>query len=99
MSVVIWADLEIKPEEVDWVIGLLQAVLPNTRKSDGCLEAELLRSQENPNNLIIYQVFETREHYQAYMGALQAADDPDGVMNRYFNAFTRPAAVRYYDQL
>lgn len=99
MSVTIIADLAIKSEEVEWVISTLQAVLPNTRKSEGCLGAELHQNQDEPNNLIIVQEFATRQHYETYIEAAKGDGDPDGVMERYFASFERPAAVRYFDHL
>lgn len=99
MSVTVIADLAIKPEEVEWVITTLLSVLPNTRKAEGCLDAELQRNQDDPNNLLIVQEFETRDHYLAYLNSLGSEGDPDGVMERYFAAFERPAEIRYYDHL
>lgn len=99
MSVTVIADLVIKPEEVEWVTSTLQTVLPNTRKSEGCLGAELHQNQDDPNNLIIVQEFATRQHYDAYMEAVKRGGDPDGVMDRYFASFERPVVVRYFDHL
>ena len=99
MSVTVIANLAIKPEEVKWVIATLQSVLPGTRKAEGCLGAELQQNQDNPNNLLIVQEFETREHYLAYMNEVKGEGEPDPVLARYFAAFERPAEVRYYDHL
>lgn len=99
MSVTVFTDLVIKPEEVEWVISTLLFILPNTRKAEGCLGAELQQNQDDSNNLLIVQEFETREHYRAYMDASKSQGDPDGVMARYFASFERPAEVRYYDHL
>jgi len=99
MSVTVIANLAIKPEEVEWVIATLLSVLPNTRKAEGCLGAELRRNQDDPNNLLIVQDFETRGHYQAYMNAVKGEGEPDPVLARYFASFARPAEVRYYDHL
>lgn len=99
MSVTVMADLAIKPEEVEWVIAFLLSVLPNTRKAEGCLGAELQRNQDAPNKLLIVQEFETRDHYLAYMNLRRSEGDPDGVRERYLAAFERPANIRYYDHL
>lgn len=99
MSITVIADLVVKPEEVEWVISTLQSVLPNTRKAEGCLGAELQQNQDDPNNLLIVQEFETREHYLAYMNAVRSQGDPDGVRERYIASFERPAEIRYYDHL
>jgi len=98
MSVTIIADLEIKPEKTSWVITFLQAALPETRKSQGCISAELHRNQDDPNNLIIYQVFDTKEDYQVYMTASIGHGDQSSV-EEYFGSFERPAEVRYFDHL
>ena len=87
MSVTVITDLAIKPEEVEWVISTLLSILPNTRKAEGCLGAELQQNQDDSNNLLIVQEFETREHYRAYMDASKSQGDPDGMMARYFASF------------
>lgn len=99
MAVTVIADLSIAPDEVEWVVSTLLAVLPSTRNSDGCLGAELHQNQDDPKNLLIVQEFATREHYQAYMTAAQGQGDPDGVLERYFASFERPAVVRYFDHI
>lgn len=97
MGVTIIADLEIKPEKTSWVITFLQAALSRTRKSQGCISAELHRNQDDPNNLIIYQVFDTKEDYQAYMTAAKGHDQ--GRSEEYFRSFERPAEVRFFDHI
>ena len=99
MSVTVIADLAIKPEEVEWVIATLRSILPNTRKAAGCLGADLQQNQDEPNNLLIVQEFETRDHYLAYMNAVKGEGEPDPVLARYFASFARPAEVRYYNHL
>lgn len=99
MSVTVIANLAIKPEEVEWVISTLLSVLPNTRKAEGCLGAELKRNQDDPNNLLIVQEFETRDHYLAYMNSLRGEGEPDPERARYIASFERPAEIRFYDHL
>ena len=99
MSVTVIADLAIKPEEVNWVISTLLSVLRNTRKAEGCLSAELQRNQDDPNNLLIVQEYETREHYLDHMKSLKEEGEPDPVLARYFASFERPAEIGYYDHL
>ena len=99
MAVTIIGDLFIKPDELNWMISWLQRVLPNTRKAEGCLSAELHQNEDDVNNLIIVQEFTTREHYLAYMNGLAGREEPSGDLKRYFASFERPAIVRYFKHI
>lgn len=99
MSVTIIADLSVKPDELNWVISLLQGVLPDTRKAEGCLGADLRQNQDEPSNLIIVQEFATREHYRAYMETVKGAGEPSDEIKRYFASFKRPADVRFFQHI
>jgi quinol monooxygenase YgiN len=99
MAVTVIADLSIKPDRVKWVISFLQGVLPDTRKAEGCLGAELHQNQDDPNNLIIVQEFATREHYHSYMKDVTGGEEPSFTVKRYFASFERPAIPRYFDHI
>ena len=52
-----------KPDELE---ALLREELHHTRAYDGCEGLTIHRNTDDPNNLVMVEYWETREHYEKY---------------------------------
>lgn len=57
---------EIKNEKLAYVKTELMKILEPTRKEKGCLLYELHQDLDNPNILMFYEIWETREAWKAH---------------------------------
>ena len=95
MSINVILEVLAKPESIDELKSTLEAILPDTRKYDGCISVEVIVNQENPLNIVLLEVWESREQQEKYFqwrgetGALDAL----GAM------LSQPPNLRYFDGL
>lgn len=57
---------EIEQEHLELVKSELLKILEPTRKEEGCMLYELHEDIENPNILMFYEVWETKEHWMVH---------------------------------
>ena len=86
-------EVKAKPGTGDNLVSVFRQILPDTRSYDGCISLELIQNQDDPDVLIAYECWETREHYEKYFawrketGALDTLGPllVDAPNIRYFN--------------
>jgi quinol monooxygenase YgiN len=88
-------EVQIKPEALEQVKAGLKAALPDTRAYDGCLGVDCYANTEDPNNLIVIDVWESEKHYEKYM----AWRTETGFMEQMAAAFSAPPSFRHYERL
>ena len=66
MPVIVVLELKAKPGTGDNVVPFFKQILPDTRSYDGCISVEFIQNQDDPDTLIAYERWETREHYEKY---------------------------------
>lgn len=57
---------EVKDEKLAFVKNELMKILEPTRKENGCLLYELHQDLDDPNILMFYEIWETREAWKAH---------------------------------
>lgn len=67
MSVLAILNFKLKPENVDDLKNWFKNELQHTRAFDGCNELTVHRNQDDPNNLVIVESWESRSHYEKYL--------------------------------
>jgi quinol monooxygenase YgiN len=93
MSINVILEVQSKPETIEELKSTFEAILPDTRSYDGCISVEVIINQDDPLNVILLEVWETREHQEKYIqwraetGALEAL----GAM------LSQPASIRHFD--
>ena len=93
MAVTVILEVKAKPGTGDNLVSVFRQILPDTRSYDGCISLELIQNQDDPDVLIAYEWWETREHYEKYFawrketGALDTLGPllVDAPNIRYFN--------------
>ena len=93
MAVTVILEVKAKPGTGDNLVSVFRQILPDTRSYDGCSRLELIQNQDDPDVLIAYECWETREHYEKYFawrketGALDTLGSllVDAPNIRYFN--------------
>ena len=66
MAVTVILEVKAKPGTGDNLVSVFRQILPDTRSYDGCISLELIQNQDDPDVLIAYECWETREHYEKY---------------------------------
>jgi quinol monooxygenase YgiN len=71
----------------------LQSMLGDTRARQGAEMIEMVVNQDNPDHIIVYEKWATKEDHQAYMGWRQERGDLDALGG----FVSEPPAVTYFD--
>ncbi|SVE27926.1 uncharacterized protein METZ01_LOCUS480780 [marine metagenome] len=66
MSTIVVLEVKAKPGTGDSLVALFKEILPDTRSYDGCISLDFIQNQDDPDTLIAYEAWETREHYEKY---------------------------------
>lgn len=95
MSVNVLLEVQSNLENIDELKATFKAILPDTRAYDGCINVQVIGNQDDPLNLILVETWETRQHYEKYLGwrGETGALDALGAM------LSQPPSIRYYDDL
>lgn len=95
MSIKVFLEVDAKPECIEELKQTLAAILPDTRAYDGCLGAEVKGNQDDELNLIVFESWETRAKYEAYL----AWRTETGAVDALVAMLSGPPSIRYYDNL
>jgi quinol monooxygenase YgiN len=95
MSTMVLLEMQVKPEAVNEVKTLLKQLLPDTRAYAGCQGIDIYGNLEDTGNLVFYERWDTREHYQKYL----AWRTETGVLDQLSAKLTAPPKIRYYERV
>lgn len=95
MSVAVFVELTVKPELVDEMKAALKQILPETRKFKGCRAIDVWGNQDQSNNIILSEIWETKEDHQKYV----AWRTETGAMAELGARLAEPPSIRYYDKV
>jgi quinol monooxygenase YgiN len=68
------ADIKAKTDHIDLVKAELLKLIAVTRAEKGCINYDLHQDNENPAHFLFYENWESRELWQAHMGAQHLKD-------------------------
>lgn len=77
MSVLVIVDFKAKPENFEDLNNWFKNELHHTRATDGCIGVTVHRNQDNPNNVVIVETWDSRSHYEKYLGWRAERGDVD----------------------
>ena len=63
------ADIRAHPEKAGRVEAELQKLISVTRAEAGCVQYDLHRNDEDPAHFLFFEIWESRELWQAHMNA------------------------------
>lgn len=67
MSQTVHAAFPCKEGQGATLLETLKTALVDTRAFDGCESIEVYTDADNPDNLVLWEKFETRAHHEAYL--------------------------------
>ncbi len=68
------ANITAEPDRVELVRTELEKLIETTRAEEGCLQYDLHQDNEDPAHFLFYENWESRELWQAHMGAQHLKD-------------------------
>lgn len=95
MSVLVLLQLKAKPENADDISKYMKAALPDTRGFDGCNSITVHRDQDDSNNMVIVENWESRQHYETYL----AWRTERGDMEKLGAWLSGEPTIRYYQNV
>ena len=93
MSVTVLLDLKAAPGSIEKMKQLFVEVLPDTRAYDGCEGLDVHLNQDDANNLVIVERWQSRPHYEKYFAWRQET----GFIDRLGPLLGAPPSIRYLD--
>ncbi len=91
MSVTVLLDLNAKPGSMEAMKKLFVEILPDTRRYEGCEGLEVKINDDDPNNLVIVERWNSRPHYEKYFAWRQET----GLLDRLGPLLGAPPSVRF----
>ncbi len=79
-----------KAEELLSTFG---AILGDTRGYEGCQGVEVVVNQDDPANMVLLERWDSRAHYEKYLGWRQERGDLDALGQM----LAGPPSIRYFD--
>tara|TARA_B100000767_G_scaffold273191_1_gene302676 strand:- start:926 stop:1219 length:294 start_codon:yes stop_codon:yes gene_type:complete len=95
MTVNVILEAQAKPECVDELVATFDAILPDTRNYEGCIEVKVLANQDDPANIVLLEKWKTRADYEAYV----AWRAEQGTLESLGALLASPPSIRYFDEV
>jgi quinol monooxygenase YgiN len=95
MSVVVFLEMQIKPEAVNDVKAFMKDNLADTRAYAGCQGLDVYDNLDETGNLVIYERWDSRAHYEKYL----AWRTETGTMDRVGAMLKAPPSIRYFERV
>lgn len=93
MPVKILLDLNAEEGQVDAIKAYFSEILVDTRSYKGCIKIDVLSNLDNPNNLVIYEMWENRQAYQEYYNWRTDT----GVFEKLGEMITTPPKLTFFE--
>ena len=93
MSITILLDLKAAPGSIDKLKDLFVEILPDTRAYEGCEGLEVHLNQDDGDNLVLVEHWQSRPHYEKYFAWRQET----GLLDRLGPLLGAPPSVRFLD--
>ena len=95
MALLAILETRARPEALDELAGVMQELVQDTRRFDGCLELTIYRGEDDPTFIVFVERWVSKDHHERYVSWRRERGDAD--------AFTRlcigPPTVRYFVEL
>ena len=75
------------------MIAFFRSILPETRAYEGCTSVDVLHNSDDADNVVVVEVWETREQYQEYL----AWQRERGTSGRLIEGLAEPPVIRHFD--
>jgi quinol monooxygenase YgiN len=95
MSVVVLLDFRVKPDVVEEAREFFKKILPETRAYAGCEGLDVYSNADDPTNIVFYERWQSREHYQKYFSWRTG----NGSMDEFGKKLAGPPTIRYFNRI
>ncbi len=79
MACTVLLEIRAKKEHVDDVAGGFKDAFPDTRSFDGCIDLYATQNEDDPQNFVIVENWESRAKYEAYFAWRTERGDIDNM--------------------
>jgi quinol monooxygenase YgiN len=93
MSVLILLEVNTKPGQANELTNWLRDELHHTRGSDGCNGLTVHTNQDDPNNVLIVESWDSRAQYEKYLSWRAERGD----IEKMGAWVAGPPSIRYFD--
>ncbi len=93
MSIFVLVEAKVKAECVDTLNALMVSALPDTRAFAGCEHLTILVNQDNRQNYVFVEKWESYEAYQRYL----AWRTENGTFAQLISLLEAPPTIRSFD--
>jgi len=95
MSTIVLLEIQVTPEAIDEMKAFLQRILPDTRAYDGCQGGDIYGNLDDTGNLVLYQRWDSRQHYETYL----AWRTEIGTATQLRAMAASPPRIRYFERV
>lgn len=93
MTCYVVLEVKAKPGTGRDLLGLIEKMLPDTRDKPGCINIDVTRNQDDPDNVLLVMRWESRQHYQGYYDWRVKRGD----LNLLGGAIVGSPTIRFFD--
>jgi quinol monooxygenase YgiN len=95
MSTIVLLEIQVRPEAVDEMKAFLKKILPDTRAYDGCQGIDIYGNLDDTGNLVFYERWDSRQHYEKYL----TWRTETGVVDQLGALLAAPPSIRYFERI
>ena len=93
MTTIVIIELRAKQGSADDLLSTFKQFTPQARRSEGNISLDLIRGQDDPDVIVLYEQWETRNHFEKYLAWFEEQG-----RRKIIEALTEgEASVRYFD--
>ena len=93
MSVTVFLELDLKPENVNDLKSFMRDELHYTRGFDGCNSITVQTNQDDPSNMVLVENWDSKEQFERYL----AWRTERGDVEKMGAWLTGSPSIRYFD--
>jgi quinol monooxygenase YgiN len=95
MTVVVVVELPAQPERTEEMTAFIGSIISGTREFAGCQAIGMFRNEDDPNEVVLIERWETRSAHEAYLAWRTERGDFPTVIEM----LAGPPSIRYFDDL
>lgn len=93
MAVTVLLEIKAKAGTGGALVGVFKDILPDTRAYEGCISVDVLQNSDDPDTLVLVEVWEQKQNHEKYMGWRTET----GLVEQLMAAVEGPPSIRYFD--
>ena len=86
-------EVQAKPGTGDELVSFFRSHLPATRAYEGCTSVDALQNSDDADNVLVVEVWDSREQYEEYLAWRRERGDSDQLAQ----ALAEPPNIRHFD--